>query len=138
MNRSLYLVPRRQDQRPPVNLQGMCATAIQLHQRGQLADAERIYRQILELDPHHADSLHLLGVLAHQVGRDDVAVELIRKAIASDRRPAAFHSNLGTAYQALGKLEEAATSYERALILNPDLAEAQMNLGVVRESQGKH
>jgi tetratricopeptide (TPR) repeat protein/ADP-heptose:LPS heptosyltransferase len=116
----------------------MCANAIALHQRGQLAEAERIYRQILELDPHHADSLHLLGVLAHQVGRDDVAVELIRKAIASDRRPAAFHSNLGTAYQALGKLEEAATSYERALILNPELAEAQMNLGAVREAQGKH
>ena len=138
MNRSLHLVPRRQSQRPPVNLQGMCVNAIALHQRGQLADAERIYRQILELDPHHADSLHLLGVLAHQVGRDDVAVELIRKAIASDRRPAAFHSNLGTAYQALGKLEEAATSYERALILNPELAEAQMNLGAVREAQGKH
>jgi tetratricopeptide (TPR) repeat protein len=138
MNRSLHLVPRRQNQRPPVNLQGMCANAIAFHQRGQLAEAERIYRQILELDPHHADSLHLLGVLAHQVGRDDVAVELIRKAIASDRRPAAFHSNLGTAYQALGKLEEAATSYERALILNPGLAEAQMNLGAVREAQGKH
>ena len=138
MNRSLHLVPRRQNQRPPVNLHGMCANAIALHQRGQLAEAERIYRQILELDPHHADSLHLLGVLAHQVGRDDVAVELIRKAIASDRRPAAFHSNLGTAYQALGKLEEAATSYERALILNPELAEAQMNLGAVREAQGKH
>ena len=138
MNRSLHLVPRRQSQRSPVNLQGMCANAIALHQRGQLAEAERIYRQILELDPHHADSLHLLGVLAHQVGRDDVAVELIRKAIVSDRRPAAFHSNLGTAYQALGKLEEAATSYERALILNPELAEAQMNLGAVREAQGKH
>jgi tetratricopeptide (TPR) repeat protein len=138
MNSSLHLVPRRQDQRLPVDLQGMCASAIQHHQRGQLVEAERIYRQILELDPHHADSLHLLGVLAHQIGRNDIAVELIRKAIACDKRPAAFHSNLGTAYQALGRLEEAATSYERALILNPGLAEAQMNLGVVREAQGKH
>jgi|CZKF01.1.fsa_nt_gi tetratricopeptide (TPR) repeat protein len=138
MYRSLHLVPRRQNQPPPVDLQGMCASAIQLHQRGQLPEAERIYRQILDFDPHHADSLHLLGVLAHQVGRDEIAVELILKAIAVDRRPAAFHSNLGTAYQALGKLEEAATSYERALILNPELAEAQMNLGAVREAQGKH
>jgi tetratricopeptide (TPR) repeat protein len=115
----------------------MCATAIGQHQRGQLAEAEQIYRQILDLDPHHADSLHLLGVLAHQVGRNDIAVELIRKAIAADKRPAAYHSNLGTAFQAQGKLEEAAASYQRALALNPGLAEAQMNLGVILQAQGK-
>jgi tetratricopeptide (TPR) repeat protein len=115
----------------------MCTNAIQHHQRRELAEAERIYRQILELDPRHADSLHLLGVLAHQVGRNDIAVELIRKAIAADKRPAAYHSNLGTAYQALGKLDEAVASYEQALALDPALAEAQMNLGAVLEAQGK-
>ena len=109
MNRSLHLVPKRQgpNAAPLVDLNGLCANALRYHQQGQLAEAERRYRQVLDLDPHHADSLHLLGVLAHQVGRDDVAVELIGKAIARDRRPAAFHTNLGTALQALGQLEEA-------------------------------
>ena len=138
MNRSLHLVPRKQSQPPPVDLHGMCDHAIQFHQRGQLAEAEKIYRQILDLDPHHADALHLLGVLAHQVGRDDVAVELIGKAIARDKRPAAYHSNLGTALQALGRMEEAARCYEQALARNPELAEAEMNLGVVLEAQGKY
>ena len=115
----------------------MCSDAIRFHQRGQLPEAERIYRQILDHDPHHADSLHLLGVLAHQVGRNDVAVELISRAIAFDQRPAAYHSNLGTALQALGRMDEAAASYRKALALNPDLAEAQMNLGVVLHTQGR-
>jgi tetratricopeptide (TPR) repeat protein/ADP-heptose:LPS heptosyltransferase len=141
MNSSLHLVPRRQgkpsQQGPLIDLNRMCSDAIRFHQRGQLPEAERIYRRILDHDPHHADSLHLLGVLAHQVGRDDVAVELIRKAIAVDKRPAAYHSNLGTALQALGRMDEAAASYRQALTLNPELAEAQMNLGVVLHAQGK-
>ena len=115
MSSSLHLVPRRQDQPPHqgplVDLNSLCSDAIRFHQRGQLPDAERIYRQILDLDPHHADSLHLLGVLAHQVGRDDVAVVLIGRAIAADNRPAAYHSSLGTALQALGRMDEAAASY---------------------------
>jgi tetratricopeptide (TPR) repeat protein len=111
--------------------------ALEFHQRGQLAEAEPIYRQILATDPLHADSLHLLGLLAHQVGRNDIAVELIGKAIAVDKRQSAFHSNLGTALQALGRLEEAAASYQQALALNPALAEAYLNLGVVLQAQGK-
>jgi len=141
MSGSLYLVPRRQGQPaqkgPLVNLNSMCGDAIRFHRRGQLPEAERIYRRILDSDPHHADSLHLLGVLAHQVGRDEVAVELIGKAIAADKRPAAYHSNLGTALQALGRMDEAAASYRRALALNVDLVEAQMNLGVVLNAQGR-
>ncbi len=140
MNHSLHLVPKRQGQNaaPPVDLNGLCANALRFHQQGQLAEAERGYRQVLDLDPHHADSLHLLGVLAHQVGRDDMAVELIGKAIARGRRPAAFYTNLGTALQALGRLEEARSCYERALAIHPNLAEARMNLGAIDERQGKH
>src|SRR5437867_1473861 len=40
------------------------------HQSGRLAEAEAIYRQILAVEPRHADALHLLGVIAHQVGRN--------------------------------------------------------------------
>jgi Flp pilus assembly protein TadD len=39
-----------------------------LHQAGRLNEAEGLYRQILAVDPNHADGLHLLGVMAHQRG----------------------------------------------------------------------
>lgn len=55
--------------------------AIQHHQAGRLAEAEKIYRQILAQQPDHPDALHLLGVLAVQAGRLDAAVDLIMIAL---------------------------------------------------------
>jgi len=40
------------------------------HQAGRLNQAERLYLQILKIDPRRADALHFLGVLAHQIGRN--------------------------------------------------------------------
>jgi protein O-GlcNAc transferase len=45
------------------------------HQAGRLAEAEACYRQALAVEPDHADALHLLGVIAYQVKRADLAVE---------------------------------------------------------------
>ena len=56
-------------------------TALEHHQAGHLRQAEAIYRQILQAEPNHPDALHLLGVIAHQAGRNEIAVELINKAI---------------------------------------------------------
>src|SRR5437660_6086939 len=43
-----------------------------------------------------------------------------------------------TAAQRAGHLEEAATGYQRVLELQPRFAEAGLNLGLVREEQGKY
>jgi protein O-GlcNAc transferase len=61
------------------------AIAIQHHQAGRLQAAEQIYRQILAVEPNHADAWHLLGVIASQVGKHEVAVEYIRRAIRVER-----------------------------------------------------
>ena len=51
---------------------------LQHHQAGRLQAAEQIYRQILAVEPNHADAIHLLGVIAHQVRQDHaIAVEYI-------------------------------------------------------------
>lgn len=113
------------------SLPALLARALAHHQKGELPEAERLYRQILAVEPRHADSLHLLGVLAHQVGQYEICVQFITKAIAVDKRQAAYHCNLGNALQALGKMDKAESCYKRALLLQPKLAEARMNLGTV-------
>ena len=105
-------------------------TAVQLHQAGRLAEAEQIYRQILAADANHADALHMLGVVAHQVGRNDAAEDLIRRAIALNPGGSApYLSNLGLVLVALGRAEEAVAAFRRALELHPDFAEVHNNLG---------
>jgi len=119
------------------NVRELLALAVQNHRAGRLAEAEGIYRRILETDARQADALHLLGVLSHQTGRHETAVELIGAAIAQNDRVPAFHNNLANALHAQGKLPEAAAAYLRALTLKPDHVEAHYNLGIVLHAQGK-
>ena len=85
--------------------------AIQLHQAGRLAEAEAIYRQILAAEPRHADALHLLGVIALQVGRNDLAADWFCQAVALTPDAPDFHSNLGEAYRKIGRADEAIAAY---------------------------
>ena len=51
--------------------------AVRLHQEGKSAEAEEVYRPILQREPDHAGALHLLGVVRHQRGRHEEALGLI-------------------------------------------------------------
>ncbi len=108
-----------------------------LHQAGRLIEAEGLYRQILAVDPNHADGLHLLGVIAHETGQNEAAVDLIGKAITRDSRVADFHCNIGNALKALGRLTEAKAHYRRAIRLNPEHPESHNNFGNALREQGK-
>ena len=73
---------RPQAQNPAaVALQAKFNQGVALHQQGRLAEAERIYEEVLRQQPNHFDALHLLGVIAVQTRRTERAVELIGKAI---------------------------------------------------------
>src|ERR1700686_3191509 len=100
-----------------------------LLQQGRLADAERIFGEVLHQQPNHFDALHLLGVIACQTRRTERGVELIRKAIGLNAKVAAAHSNLGNALKNLKRLEEALASYDRAIALKPDFVEARCDRG---------
>lgn len=112
-------------------VQSTFAAAVQLHHAGKHIEAEQLCRQILANHSRHADSLHLLGVIAHHTQRGELALELIGKAIAINAAEASYHGNLGTALWQLGRLDDAAASYRTALRLRPGYANAHFNLGTV-------
>jgi tetratricopeptide (TPR) repeat protein len=121
--------PQQQQQTHFQELQREFQSAIQFHQAGRMADAEAGYRRILQRVPGHPDALHLLGVLAGQVGRPDVAIDLIRQAIANNPTTADYHCNLGEIYRRAGRIDDAIASQRRAIQLRPNYVNAFSNLG---------
>jgi tetratricopeptide (TPR) repeat protein len=121
---------------PPDNREAF-AEAVQHHQRGQLADAERLYRQVLTAAPRHADCLHLLGVIGGQTGRHDLAIEMIGRAIAIDPKQAPYHSNLGISFRHQNRLDDAVACFRAAVDLTPDDPKSHNNLGIALKNQGR-
>jgi tetratricopeptide (TPR) repeat protein len=111
------------------------ANALRSHQRGDLRQATLSYRAILARDPGHADALHMLGLVALRLGKNQDAVELIGRAAVLIPDSAAIHANLGEAYRAGGQLDQAARCCRSALRLQPDYPEAANNLGLVLLAQ---
>jgi tetratricopeptide (TPR) repeat protein len=111
--------------------------AVKHHQAGRLREAEGIYRRILEGDPNNPHALHLLGVLASQVGQNDSAVDYIRRAIAQNPTAAQYQCNLGAALVTAGRIEEAIETYQRGLLLQPELPDAYANLGIAQMRLGQ-
>ena len=118
-------------------LQPTFSQAVAHHQAGQLQQAADLYQQILSQRPRHADSLHLLGLVAYKTGHLDEAAGLIADAIEQDSAKAPYCFNLGVVLQKQGKPDEAAEAYRRAVKLNPSYVEALGNLGNVLLEQGK-
>ncbi|MCP1842166.1 protein O-GlcNAc transferase [Bradyrhizobium sp. USDA 4524] len=120
------------------DLQRAFAQAVALHQRGQLAAAEKIYEDMLRQQPDNFDALHLLGLISAQTGRSERGVDLIRRAIRLNGNVADAHSNLGNALRALRRFDEALASFDRAVALKQNLAPALYNRGLTLADLGRH
>ena len=103
----------------------------QHHQRGQLAEAENIYRQIIQHEPNHAAAWHLWGVAAHQAGRHAEAIQHIERALAIGGPNPIFLNHLGAAFAALKRLDEAENAFRRAAEIAPSDPQVHYNLAAL-------
>ncbi len=111
--------------------------AVEHHQAGRLAEADSLYRRVLEIEPNNAGALHLRGVLAYQQARNEDAVGSIEKAIRAGGPHPAVLNDLGKAYFALKRYREAKRCFAKALSLDPDHAEALGNFGALLALTGE-
>jgi predicted O-linked N-acetylglucosamine transferase (SPINDLY family) len=111
--------------------------ALERQEAGDLAEAERLFRQIVRTDPRHVDASHLLGLIALQTGRLEEAVSLFRQAVGLQPDFAEAHNNLGLALKKQGKLTEAEACFRQAIRLKAFLPETHCNLGLALALQGR-
>lgn len=97
---------------------------LDLHARGSLAEAERIYRQLLAEAPADPEVLQVLGTLCAQQGRNGEALDLLRQAIAHNAGSAPPFVVLGNVLAAEGRVAEALVHYDRAIRIDPGCMQA--------------
>jgi tetratricopeptide (TPR) repeat protein len=105
-------------------------------QSGRLEEAEAAYRQALDLSPHHAETLHLLGLVTYRQHRLPEALDYLRAAIERQPTLPTYWFNLGVVSQRAGRSEDAVTAYQKAIALNPRYSDAYGNLGNVYRETG--
>ncbi|MBF0161668.1 MAG: tetratricopeptide repeat protein [Magnetococcales bacterium] len=113
----------------PVDAAVLMQEAMRQHRSGQFQEAERLYRQLLTLQPQHPETLYLLGETFYQRNQPVPAAEWIGKAVAAAPANPFFPYNLGLIWNQLNKPEEAILCFRKVLAIQPRHAEALYQLG---------
>lgn len=105
---------------------------------GNFRDAETSLREVLKKEPENPTALNNLGYFLVERGeRLPEALNLIKRAVATEPGNSSFLDSLGWAYFRLNQLDEAEKHLSEAARRNPNSAAVQEHLGDVYEKQGK-
>lgn len=111
------------------------ARALQLHHAGQFRAAEDLYRQVLAVEPRHAETLSLLGAVMLQSGRCAESIPQFEQAMLIEPHVASHYCNLGSALITAGQQARAAAVLAKAAQLDPTSADVHYNLGLSQFNQ---
>ena len=101
------------------------------HNARAFREAERCYQAVLRGNPRNTDALNLMGVLAVEANRNDIALDYFGKAVKLAPQVAMYRNNLGNALSANSDNEEALPHLLKAAELDPRYLDALCNLGKV-------
>ena len=121
---------------PQMNGEALFKSAIKHHARGDLENAEKRYREAININYYHQDIYTNLGVICKNSGRQEEAISLYLKAIEVNPNHPGAYTNLGNLYKELGNLDQALASTLQSLELKPDNPDAHMNLGGIYQDLG--
>ncbi len=110
------------------NLAQVMTSAVDLHQAGKLADARRIYHQVLSVQPRHSDALSSLAMIECE-RNPKKALKLLQQAISISGSNPGYHMNHGYLLEQLERVDDAIDAYRQAITLQPGYRDPYYNLG---------
>ena len=132
-NSKSYIPNEPKNFKQSINCEYLLQQGLTHHQKGQLKEAQKIYKQILKNDPRNFEALQLNGTLNLQQKKYKTALKFFNLALKINPRVPYVNYNLGNVLHNLERFDDALQSYDRAIQLKPDYAEAFYNRGVVLE-----
>ena len=110
--------------------------AKQLYNADHLTEAEKQYKSILQRESTHGEANYMLGVISFKTGRNEEAVQRIKRAIEFEPNAYHYYMTIGVILDSIAKYEEAMRYYLRVLELKPDDAITYSCLGETNRKLG--
>jgi tetratricopeptide (TPR) repeat protein len=107
----------------------LCIDGLTPHQAGRGSDAERLYRQALDIAPDDAHANHCLALLLFATKRSSEAASCWRRVLAARPGHLPAMVNLANAFRESGAADDSIALCQRALAQAPRLTEAWVTLG---------
>lgn len=111
--------------------------AVQAHHAGNIDGAAQLYRAVIAEQPHHADALHMLGIIARQKGNTELALKLIEASLAVKPDMALAWYNRALMLRGLGRSDEALYSIQQAVAVDAGLGDAWDMAGTLYREHGQ-
>jgi len=112
--------------------------AVAALERGDLANAERLFKFFLSIHENHFGALNLLTLALMRMGRYAEAETAIAGAVRQNKRDENSWSNYAMILMALGRFDEALEKFDRAVKLNPKNFRTLNNRGTLLKDLGRH
>jgi len=122
----------------PTDIEAMLVVAIVRVNNNDLALAEAILRQILQLNPRSFDANFWLSAVLRRLGQLPEALEMGQRAVMQDDKNEHALNQLGMCFLDMNRAEDAFTSFRRAIQLAPTVGPFYDNVGRALQLLGRH
>jgi tetratricopeptide (TPR) repeat protein len=109
----------------------------QIHQQGNAAHAEKVYRAVVAKEPNHANAWCYLGIALHDLRQYAPAVSAYERALALQPNFPVALNNMGNSLRYLGRVADSDQAFQKAIDLSPNYFNAFRNRGTLHAWTGR-
>ena len=119
-----------------IEIQKIFNLALENYEKKNFKVALNLYREIIKINPNHAESYYNLGLIFHSLKKLEKAKDYYQKAIYIKPNYLSAHNNIGLILKELDDLKDSKNAFLKALEIDPNCIEAIFNLGIVYRELG--